>query len=77
MVSHLTAEVGGDTAQILLATGKLEKWILDAANTCKYWIEQGALNIPNAIILLNYCIRARSGFDEAVQELGWQMPSAS
>ncbi|HEY9773330.1 MAG TPA: serine/threonine-protein kinase [Planktothrix sp.] len=76
-VSHLAAEVGGDTGAMLLATGKLEKWTLDAANKCKSLIEKGALEIPRAIILLNYCSRARAGFDEAVRDLGWQVPSAT
>jgi serine/threonine protein kinase len=76
-IAKLTAEVGGDTASILLATGKLEPAMLDAANTCKKWIELGKMNISQAIILLNYCFRARSNFNEAMTELGWTLPGVS
>jgi len=76
-IAKLTAEVGGDTASILLATGKLEPSMLDAANTCKKWIELGKMNISQAIILLNYCFRARSNFNEAMTELGWTLPGVS
>jgi len=76
-VAKLTAEVGGDTGTILLATGKLEPSMLEAANTCKKWIERGNMNISQAVILLNYCFRARTNFKEAVAELGWTLPGVS
>ncbi len=65
---------GGDIAEILVAAGKLDKKTIDAAKTSQGLIDEGRLDVGKAIIALNYCERSRVGFDEAVEDMGWEKP---
>lgn len=65
---------GGDLAEILVAAGKLDKKTIDAARICQGLVDEGRLDVGKAIIALNYCERSRVGFDEAVEDMGWEKP---
>jgi len=65
---------GGDLVGILEAAGKVSKKTVDAAFQCLPLIREGLLKVEQCIIALNYCSRMRVGFDEALDEMGWQNP---
>jgi len=62
--------VGGDIAAILVATGKLDRVMLDAARKCKSSMENGQMNLSQSCVVLNYCFRARCNYEAALEELG-------
>jgi hypothetical protein len=62
--------VGGDIAAILVATGKLERNMLDAARKCKSAIEKKEMSLSQSCVLLNYCFRAKCAYEAALEELG-------
>lgn len=65
---------GGDLVGILEAAGKVNRKTVDAAFICLPLIREGLLKMEQCIIALNYCSRMRVGFDEALDEMGWQNP---
>lgn len=65
---------GGDLVGILEAANKLNRKTVDAAFICLPLIREGLLKKEQCIIALNYCSRMRVGFDEALEEMGWQNP---
>jgi hypothetical protein len=65
---------GGDLVGILEAAGKVNRKTVDAAFVCLPLIREGLLKMEQCIIALNYCSRMRVGFDEALDEMGWQNP---
>src|SRR5581483_1827021 len=65
---------GGDLVGILEAAGKVSRKTVDAAFICLPLIREGLLKVEQCIIALNYCSRMRVGFDEALDEMGWQNP---
>lgn len=65
---------GGDLVGILEAAGKVNRKTVDAAFICLPLIREGLLKMEQSIIALNYCSRMRVGFDEALDEMGWQNP---
>ncbi len=66
--------IGGDLVSILESAGKLNKKTVDAAFVCLPLIREGLMKTEQCIIALNYCSRMRVGFDEALDEMGWQNP---
>ena len=65
---------GGDLVGILEAANKLNRKTVDAAFICLPLIREGLMKSEQCIIALNYCSRMRVGFDEALDEMGWQNP---
>jgi hypothetical protein len=65
---------GGDLVGILEAASKVSRKTVDAAFVCLPLIREGLLKVEQCIIALNYCSRMRVGFDEALDEMGWQNP---
>ncbi|MBK9143629.1 MAG: hypothetical protein IPM23_14090 [Candidatus Melainabacteria bacterium] len=65
---------GGDLVVILEAANKLNRKTVDAAFICLPLIREGLMKKEQCIIALNYCSRMRVGFDEALDEMGWQNP---
>lgn len=65
---------GGDLVGILEAASKVSRKTVDAAFICLPLIREGLLKVEQCIIALNYCSRMRVGFDEALDEMGWQNP---
>ncbi|HNB16233.1 MAG TPA: hypothetical protein PLC15_12680, partial [Candidatus Obscuribacter sp.] len=65
---------GGDVVQILEAAGKVHQKTVEAALTSLPLIREGLMKIEQVIMALNYCERMRVGFDEALDEMGWQNP---
>lgn len=65
---------GGDVVQILQAASKVDTKTVDAAVTCLPLIREGLMKQEQCIIALNYCSRMRVGFDDALEEMGWQNP---
>ena len=74
MANQVRAKHGGDIRNILQAAGKFDHKTIDAALICVDLERRGALKVEQCIIALNYCSRSRVGFDEAIDELGWENP---
>lgn len=69
-VAESTAlEQGKDIGEILISTGKTDKLMLDGATKCVALIAESKIRTDQAIIALNYCMRARSPIDQAFDEL--------
>jgi hypothetical protein len=66
----VVGQVGGDPAAILVASGKLDRQLLDAARKCKSAIERGEMTESKSCVVLNYCYRAKCDYDVALEELG-------
>lgn len=62
--------VGGDIAAILVATGKVDRNMVDAARKCKSSMEKEQMSLSQSCVVLNYCFRARCDFEAALEELG-------
>jgi tRNA A-37 threonylcarbamoyl transferase component Bud32 len=71
-VMKLTAEVGGDVGKILVATGKVDPLVHDAAVKCKKLIDKNYCNLSQAVILLGFCLRKQVSFEDGSRELGWE-----
>jgi hypothetical protein len=74
MASQVRAKHGGDIRNILQAAGKFDHKTIDAALICVDLERRGVLKVEQCVIALNYCSRSRVGFDEAIDELGWENP---
>ncbi len=65
---------GGDIASVLQAAQKIDQNTLEAAKICQSLEKEGAMKLEQCVIVLNYCIRSRVTFDEAISELNWPNP---
>ncbi|CAN5245558.1 hypothetical protein BH10CYA1_BH10CYA1_09330 [soil metagenome] len=70
---EITSRLGGQVSAMLIADGKLDRSLLEVAKRCTTLINAGILDIGRAVILLNYSQRSRLDFDNAVEELGWNL----
>jgi hypothetical protein len=70
----IKGRLGGDAAAILVANGKIEFNVFDAANRCRSLIREGHLSSDHASILIKYCQRSKVDFEKAVADLGWNLP---
>ncbi|MBK9620506.1 MAG: serine/threonine protein kinase [Candidatus Obscuribacter sp.] len=66
---------GSKLERVLVAMGKIDTKTVLATYNCLTMLTQQKLKTEQAIIALNYCQRMRVDFSEAVQELGWSLPS--
>jgi len=64
---------GGEISKILVVAGKLDQLTLDAAHSCQKLVDSGKLRVDQAIMGLHYCQRMRVPFDEAANELGFDI----
>jgi len=60
---------GKDVGEMLIASGKSDNLMLDAATKCVELINIGKIRNDQAIIALNYCSRARSPIEQVFDEL--------
>lgn len=68
-------EKGTKLEKVLVSMGRLETKTVLAAYQCMTLLSTKKLKIEQAAIALNYCHRMRLDFSDAVQELGWTLPS--
>lgn len=68
-------EKGTKLEKVLVSMGKLETKTVLAAYQCMTLLSTKKLKIEQAAIALNFCHRMRVDFGEAVQEMGWTLPS--
>jgi hypothetical protein len=61
--------------KMLLVTGMIDEPTLHAALRCQFLIREGYLKMEQAIIALHYCQRSQVSFDDALEELGWTLPT--
>jgi hypothetical protein len=59
--------------KMLLVCGAIDESTLHASLRCQFLIREGFLKMEQAIIALHYCQRKQVTFDEAMEELGWQL----
>lgn len=69
--SKIQVGLGGEITAILVAQGKLEYALADAANKCRTLILEGNLSFDHGLQMLQYCQNKNVSFEQAVQELGW------
>jgi hypothetical protein len=74
MANQVRQKHGGDIKNILQAAGKFDSKTIDAALICIDMERRGVMKLEQCIIALNFCSRSRVGFDEALDELGWENP---
>jgi hypothetical protein len=65
---------GGDIAQMLTSSGKMDSSAYKAAEICIPLIQENKMKVEQCIIALNYCARSRVDFDSALEEMGWENP---
>jgi hypothetical protein len=58
-----------DVGEVLIAGGKTDKLILDAAIKCTALISDAKIRSDQAIIALHYCVRARAPIEQAFEDL--------
>jgi hypothetical protein len=63
-------------SKVLIADGVFDELLLQAAIRCWTLVAEGLLREPEAMIALHYCHRCRISFDDALQELAWDIPSS-
>lgn len=61
--------------KMLLVTGMIDEPTLHASLRCQFLVREGYLKMEQAIIALNYCQRSQVSFDDALEELGWTLPT--
>jgi hypothetical protein len=71
--AEITSRLGGQLSAMLIADGKIERSLLEVAKRCTSLVNANVLDLGRAIILLNYSQRVRLDFDQAVEELGWNL----
>lgn len=67
----LVSEVGGEIGAILLAQGKIDKLMWEAACQCRSLLEAKKIDDARAMIALCYCHRMRCPIDQAIEDLGF------
>jgi hypothetical protein len=55
----------------LVVTGTIDEATLHATQRCQFLLQQGFLNLEQAIVALSHCRLNQVSFDDALQELGW------
>ena len=75
--TKVLAKHNGDIREALLAADKLDLSTLEAALICASLVRVSSMESGQCIIALNYCSRSRVGFDEALDEMGWENPRKS
>ncbi len=71
----LSARNSALIGKILLVTGLINEQTLHASLRAQFLVREGFLRMEQAIIALNHCEKHQVSFDDALQELGWIMPS--
>jgi hypothetical protein len=71
--NKVKAKHGGEISKILMVAGKLDDLTLDAAKNCQRFVDAGKLRVDQAIMALHYCQRMRVPFEEAADELGFDI----
>jgi len=61
--------------RMLLVTGMIDEPTLHAALRCQFLIRERFLKMEQALVALNLCQRNQFSFDDALEELGWVVPS--
>jgi hypothetical protein len=59
--------------KMLLVTGMIDEQMLHASLRCQFLLREGFLKMDQATQALNHCQRNRCSFDDALQELGFQI----
>jgi CBS domain-containing protein len=73
----LSARNSALIGKILLVTGLINEQTLHASLRAQFLVREGFLRMEQAIIALNHCEKHSCSFDDAIQELGWTMPTPS
>jgi hypothetical protein len=63
------AKVSGNFADALISLGKVDKLLLESAQKCHNYINQGSMRSDQAIIALHYCSRMRAPLEDALSDL--------
>lgn len=71
----LSARNSALIGKILLVTGLINEQTLHASLRAQFLVREGFLRMEQAIIALNHCEKHSVNFDEALQDLGWVMPT--
>lgn len=71
----LSARNSALIGKILLVTGLINEQTLHASLRAQFLVREGFLRMEQAIIALNHCEKHNCSFDDALQELGWVMPT--
>jgi hypothetical protein len=61
----------GEEAKALLDSGLLDELIFQAAVRCNGLLQQKRLRKDQAVIALHYCMRSRTGLDDALSDLSY------
>lgn len=70
---EITSRLGGVPSAMLIADGKLDRSLLEVAKRCAQLVNAAVIDVGRAVILLNYSQRSRLDFDQAAEELGWNL----
>ncbi len=71
----LSAKNSALIGKMLLVTGMIDEATLHAALRCQFLIREGFLKMEQAIMALHFANRGRVSFDDALEELGWSVPT--
>jgi serine/threonine-protein kinase len=69
--SKIQVGLGGEITAILVAQGKLDYGLADAANKCRALILEGNLSYEHGLQLLLYCEKTKVSFEQAIKDLNW------
>jgi hypothetical protein len=61
--------------KMLLISGSIEEEMLHAALRCQFLLREGFLREEQAIVALHYCQKMNCSIDDAMEELGWTVPT--
>jgi hypothetical protein len=64
-----------DMCKALLSSGAVDSLTFEVASRFIKHVRRGQFKQEQAIIALHYCQRCRTGFEETVHAMGWQVPS--
>jgi hypothetical protein len=64
-----SAKVGGTVGDALIASGKVDKLLLESAQKCHVFVNKGSMRSDQAIIALHYCSRMRAPLEDALTDL--------
>jgi len=69
----LAKDDGTKLERHLVTLGIIDTKTVLAAYQCLNLLSQGKIELGQAIIALNFCQRSRVDFNEAIEELGWNL----
>jgi hypothetical protein len=72
-LTELAERRKGEEAKALLDSGLLDELLFQAAVRCNALLQAGKLRKDQAVIALHYCMRSRSGLDDALTNLSYQV----